>query len=243
MTGGYLEWQVRARLVLPIIAFREYIFRDVLPHFDNLDQKSEDVGSKHYESLVSQPATEDFDGDLSSFAEDAQDRALGWYEMMRSLRQTMINLLAAGLFHLIEQQLCMLCRDAGFLVGPPKETALREVAKWYKSNLRFDLQRLPSWNLIDELRLVANTVKHAEGRSSSELKVRRPELFCDPAFASMASVLTEVDDYYDKKIISAPLAGDDLFVSGAILKMYAEGAEVFFGEIAEHFAAHEDDSY
>jgi hypothetical protein len=33
-------------------------------------------------------------------AENAQDQAMGWYEIMRSLRQTMLNLLSADLFHL-----------------------------------------------------------------------------------------------------------------------------------------------
>ncbi len=32
--------------------------------------------------------------------------------MMKSLRQTMLNLLAAGLFHLTEQQLAQLSNDA-----------------------------------------------------------------------------------------------------------------------------------
>jgi hypothetical protein len=31
MNGGYLEMQINGRIVGPIIAFREYIFRDVLP--------------------------------------------------------------------------------------------------------------------------------------------------------------------------------------------------------------------
>jgi hypothetical protein len=71
------------------------------------------------ERAISQLADEDFEGELSAFPEDAHDHALGWYEMMRSLRQTMLNLLAAGLFHLIEQQLAALGHDGRFRSGPP----------------------------------------------------------------------------------------------------------------------------
>lgn len=114
MTGGYLASQVRQRLIRPILAFREYIFGHILLHFENLDRRAEQIGDEYYNRAASQPADEDFDGDLSGFLEDAHDHALGWYEMMRSLRQTMLNLLAAGLFHLTEQQLAGLSQDAGF---------------------------------------------------------------------------------------------------------------------------------
>jgi hypothetical protein len=66
MTGGYLASQVRQRAIRPILAFREYIFRDVVPHFSNLDQRADQVGNEYYERAVSQPADEGFDGDLLS---------------------------------------------------------------------------------------------------------------------------------------------------------------------------------
>jgi hypothetical protein len=242
MTGGYLDLQIRQRVIRPIIAFRDYIFRYVVPQFAKLDERAEQIGNDYYEEAVSQPAGEDFDGDLSGFAEDAHDHALGWYEMMRSLRQSMLNLLAAGLFHLIEQQLAELCCDAGFGIGPPRDTNLGVVAEWYQLNLRLDLHLLSSWTLIDELRLVANTTKHAEGKSSRDLRKLRPQLFCDPTFAKAFEGMG-IRDYFENRAISAPLAGEDLFVTEDLLKMYAECAELFFREIAGHFAAHEDEAY
>lgn len=241
MTGGYLDWQVR-RVIRPIIAFREYIFRDMVPQFSKLDERAEQIGNEYYARMVSEPAEEDFDGDLSGFAEDAHDQALSWYEMMRSLRQTMLNLLAAGLFHLAEQQLAALCYDAGFRAGPPSETKLDVVAKWYERNLRLDVRLLPAWALIDELRLLANTVKHAEGSSSSKLRALRPELFCDPALVKAHEGIG-IKDNVQNRTVYAPLAGEDLFVSEDLLKQYTEGVESFFIEIAEHFATHGDEYY
>jgi hypothetical protein len=137
MNGVYLALQLRQRVIQPILTFREYIFRDVLPHFANLNDRADQIGREHYEHAVSQPATEDFDGDLSTFAEDAYDHPRGWYQMMKSLCQTMLNLLAAGPFHLTEQQLAQLSNDAGFEGRKPKEAKLEELAKWYQSALRW----------------------------------------------------------------------------------------------------------
>ena len=242
MTGGYLALQVRQRAIQPILAFREYIFRDVVHHFSNLNQRADQVGNEYYESVISQPADEDFDGDLSGFAEDAHDHALSWYEMMRSLRQTMLNLLAAGLFHLTEQQLAVLGQDAAFENRQPKNTTLEEVVKWYKSTLRMDLRALSEWPLIDELRLVANTTKHAEGKSSGDLRKLRPDLFFDPILAGIFAG-SGIREYFVNRPISAPLAGEDLFVTEDALRQYAEGVEKFFREIAAQFDSREDEYY
>lgn len=115
MTGGYLEQQITGYIIGPIVAFRNYIFPNVLPAFGNLDKRAEGVASEYYRRVGSQPAYDDEDIDMASVAEAAQDQSISWYQMMVSLRQSMLNLLAAGLFHLTEQKLAMLCRDGGFI--------------------------------------------------------------------------------------------------------------------------------
>jgi hypothetical protein len=45
MQGSYLDWQVRHNVIRPIVAFRAYISRDLLPQFNNLDQRAEQVAS------------------------------------------------------------------------------------------------------------------------------------------------------------------------------------------------------
>lgn len=98
MTGGYLASQIRHGAVRPIAAFREYVFRDVLPNFGNLSERADRVENEYVSDRMTQPRDDDFAGDSADVASDAHDYALGWYEMMRSLRQTMLNLLAAGYF-------------------------------------------------------------------------------------------------------------------------------------------------
>src|ERR1700722_15655143 len=105
MNGNYIEMQVNSRIVGPIVAFREYIFRDVLPAFGNIDARANQVADDYFNRVGSLPANEYQSFDMSDVADAAQAHSLDWWEMMTSLRQTMLNLLAAGLFHLVEQQL------------------------------------------------------------------------------------------------------------------------------------------
>jgi hypothetical protein len=242
MTGGYLAIQVQQLVIPPIAAFRKYIFGELLPHFGDLDSKADRLANKYFEDEISRPADDDFDGDLSGFAEDAQDYGVGWYLMMRSLRQTMLNLLAAGLFHLTEQQLAQLGRDAGFQNREPKDTKLDEIVSWYESTFALKLRDLPNWSVIDELRLVANSAKHAEGKSSEKLRTIRPELFYDQEFAKRSEALG--DDFHEpKERIFAPLAGEDLFVTEEFLKQYADGVEAFCEEIMAYFDTHDKNHY
>jgi hypothetical protein len=99
--------QINGYIMGPMIAFREYVFRDVLPAFGNLDKRAEEVANEYFNRIGSQPAEEHCDIDMADVAEAAHNRSLSWYGMMTSLRQSMLNLLAAGLFHLAEQQLAV----------------------------------------------------------------------------------------------------------------------------------------
>ncbi|MBS1856119.1 MAG: hypothetical protein JST11_12190 [Acidobacteria bacterium] len=242
MYGHYLATKIESRLIGPITAFREYVFRDVLPAFGNLNERACQLASDYYHRAGSMQAGPD-DIDMSDVAEDAQEHAHDWYAMMVSLQQTMRNLLAAGLFHMAEQQLAMLCRDARFPVAPPHDTKLAVVNRWYKANLRLDLMTLPSWNILDELRLVANVVKHGAGASANELQSMRPELFRNPDLQVFYDKVGENTILLRRGEVVAPLAGEDLFVTEADLRRYAEGTERFFIEIADHLRSRPDECY
>jgi hypothetical protein len=68
MTGVYLASQIRQRRIRPIIAFREYIFRDVVPQFGRLNERADQIGNEYFDAAINQPVDEDCDGDLSGFA-------------------------------------------------------------------------------------------------------------------------------------------------------------------------------
>jgi hypothetical protein len=93
--------------------------------------------------------------------------------------QATLNLFSAGLFHVIEQQLAELTRDAA-IEKEVSDTKLEVVVDWYRKNCQLDLTQFSSWPVIEELRLVANTTKHAEGPSANQLRTKNPKLFQYP---------------------------------------------------------------
>lgn len=64
MNGHYLASRIR-QLSGPIIAFRKYLFRDVLPAFADLDARAERVAHDYYNRIGAQPAGE-YEIDISS---------------------------------------------------------------------------------------------------------------------------------------------------------------------------------
>lgn len=125
----------------------------------------------------------------------------------------------------------------------PKDTKLEEVKNWYALHFDLDLETLPSYGKIDELRLVANAVKHAEGPATKQLRQRRPELFSNPDYQEIYRDMEEHGLERTLGPVHSPLSGEEFFVSEKLLHEYAEAAESFFGEVANHFKAHSDDYY
>jgi hypothetical protein len=243
VTGGYLGRQIRLSAVRPIIVYREVIFREVLPAFANLSERANRVATEYFNRVGAEPPGEYESVDMADVAEAANAQGLAFCQAMAPVRQTMLNLLAAGLYHSVEQHLADSCRDASFTVGPPNDTKLSVVANWYHEHFILDLSTLPSWGLIDELRNVANTVKHAEGPAANRLRALRPELFRNPDYAAVDEEMRRNRIEPSQVPVFLPLAGTDLFVSEDLLRTYCQAAESFCEEIAAHFDAHDSDVY
>ena len=137
-------WRVRGGALQRIPAYGECILSDVMPTFSDLDERANKVAEDEFERLGSLPVGEDWDGDMASLAEDANDKGLLFYTTMTGIRQSFLNLFSAGLFHLIEQELADLCRDGAFTVDPPTDTKIGIVRQWYADHFDLDLSTLPS---------------------------------------------------------------------------------------------------
>ena len=201
--------------------------------FSDLEKKADEVADAAFQRYGDEPAGPDFDGDMSVFAERAEQKGQAFYETMYPLRQAALNLFTAGLFHLLEQQLASLCHDAAFDVPPPGDTKLAVVVKWYRDHFCLDLETLPEWAPIQELNYIANTVKHAEGPSAEKLRNVRPELFHHLPDSFLLAELP----------VRLPLAGDDLYVTDDLFREYSHAATQFFTTIAAYFETHRDDYF
>ena len=219
----------------PLFAFNEDLFRDVLRTFDNLDERANEKADEFFNKYPGNEYTDP--GDVADWA---NDHSLAWWETMVSLRQSMVNLLAAGLYHLIEQQLGALSRDCAY--ERVRDTNLDVVKTWYMTNLGIDLPSLEPWTKLHELRLVANSVKHAEGGSAKQLRGLRPDLFQNPAFAHIRAEMGA--RWLDRQeSLATPLAGEDLFVTEDDLRNYSAAAVALFEGIVEFCEARRDDRF
>lgn len=231
--GIYMAWRVRTFLLPPVETYGPCVLNDILPSFENLDKRADEIGEKEYERLGSLPAYNE--ADMDTLAERAHDKGVTFYQTMMGMRQATVNLFSAGLFHLVEQQLACLFDDAAFS-RKPTDTQLTYMQTFYRDHLRLELHRLHGWEKVDELRLLANTVKHAEGKSATQLRTRRPDLFEDAIAKTLPFKMPP-------QPIWQPLAGEGLYVSEEHFKEYADAAVAFFEALAQYFDDHRDETY
>jgi hypothetical protein len=171
--------------------------------FADIEGEAERRSRERVIELRSMPG--DDEGDPSADAEDAMDAGVAHLQELNALRQSILNLLPAGLSHLFEQQRAEYMRIAN-------ERGVEAVR----------LRTLPP--KIVELDLVANTVKHAEGNASAGLRDIRPDLF--------GQSLWMFDDR-----VTAPLAGEGLYVKEDDIRVYAEAVIALWREVATEHSA------
>ena len=234
--GLYIAYRIR-RMVLPFVrVYGQWVEDRIIPMSEQLQKMAEAVEQEAYDDLISQPVGEDYPGDGSDEAEAAHDIGLSFYEDISKMYQATLNLFSAGLFHVVEQQLADLTRD-GAIQKEASETPLKEVIEWYKKGFQLDLTQFSSWSVIDELRLVANSTKHAEGPASEQLRAKRPELFVYPALRKDGSNTFVVSP------LSLPLGGDGLYVTGDEFRRYHKTVLDLFEWLRKHFEDHGEEYY
>lgn len=195
----------------------------VLPQFADLDGEAERYVQAEYERLGQLPSSGDEPFDMGDLAEQANDSAITWYQTMCGVRQSLVNLHAVGLRHLFEQQLYDFVKHAR--LSERAAADFREDCKAVES-LGGQLTDFPSWPKLEELRLLSNSIKHAEGRSSVQLKEVRPELFVDPLVAGLPFVGCPGPTIQ-------PLAGEDVYLQEEHLEEYCSAISEFWISIGE----------
>lgn len=186
--------------------FDEMFSGTVFPPFADPDAQAERVAQDYWNERMSEPVGEDDDVDAGVIADQAHERSLAFYSTLAAMHTTVLNLFTAGLYHLFEQQCGSLLRDWTGASGSVQ--ALRD---WLRTELRIDTTGCPSWPRMNELRLVANVVKHAEGDSERELRQLNPIYFREPLirqpeFADIPSPVFP---------LGAPLTGELIFITKA----------------------------
>jgi hypothetical protein len=230
--GGFWAHHIRSVFVREIRAFERAVVERMLPAFNGLEQEADALADSEYERLGSLPARDDID--MADLAEMAQDAGLSHYEELTGVRQAILNLCAAALFHIVEQQLLLFHRRQ---VLHPSEEYDSSLFSWKTIHERFSeagvsLKGLRSWPSLHELECVANVVKHGDGRSADELRKIRPEVMIPEVLRGENGILGGPTPY-----VRTPLTGDSVHVTVDDFRRYAQIASGFWDEVADAIAA------
>jgi hypothetical protein len=196
-----------------------------LPTLGTIEDEASALQEKAYQDLCEMLC--DGNGDPSEFADAAQDLALEFYSGMTSVRQAVLNAYAPILYHTWEQQLLTFHRRE---ILHPQEENDKRFMRWDVLIERLGqcgivLEVLRSWATIDELRIVANAVKHADGTSADVLRERFPRYFDDPDLVEGITLRIGT-----KPRVYLPLSGDDIYLRLENLRRFVEALVEFWSE-------------
>ena len=193
----------------------------IYPPFADLERAAADQAQPEHEEWVQRRYPNPEDHDQGAAADHFNALSQRIYDDLFAMQTTLLNLFTAGLYHSFEQQMAAMCLHAG---GSASATPRPTFETWAKASLGVDVTTSGGWPQILELGLVANVVKHAEGRSEQKLREIRPDVFQhplmrDPAYASIPPAQLPT---------RAPLAGEDLYLIKADFDRYADAVSSFW---------------
>ena len=226
------RWMYVGPFLRTVEYFERTLNQKVLPSFDSISHEAEQVETEAFERLGKSVDPEWYDP--ADYFEAARDEGIDFYIMANGMKQGITNLFTAGLFHLFEQWFLKIYRQELVSFREEPKPNLLKLAIALDRLLRgngIDIQTFSSWRTVDELRLVANTIKHADGASCKELKKLRPDLFVSPLTKDEG---VEIDLVVRREVFH-PLAGEDLYVSADEFGKYAEAVKHFADELAKAF--------
>lgn len=241
LDGGFWGPYFRRNYIPELEALRDAIFERVLPAFEGLEAESDAIAQAEWNRFMAMPS--DGEDDPGIYAEVAQDAGMTHYQRLTSVRQTMLNMSAVTLRHLLDQQMIEFHKRQVLGMSEERDRTLHKdiVFRDRLRNAGLDVEALPSWGRIVELRLVANVVKHGEGdfkptkdTDFDKLAVLRPDLFTPPDIRG-----TEMEAMFSRRPhLDRPAGGEDLYVDDAELRRYFDAAISFWHELASSIEAH-----
>lgn len=207
-------------------AIVEALENRMLPAFAVIEEEAEAVSGEAWGVLMSAPATGD--EDPADFAEVAEQAGVSHYMLLDGVRQGMLNLFAAALYHVFEQQIMLFLRKEVLHPREENNPKLFQMSKFLKrmKAAGIDITTFSSWAKVEELRLVTNTVKHAEGSATQRLHQMRPDLFENPHTTKFGFSLGN-----SVPRVFLPLAGEDLYVSLVDVQQYRDSLFQFWEEL------------
>jgi hypothetical protein len=224
---GFWKEYIRSQFIKQIELLTESIQNRLIPTFDTIEKEAEDLSEKEWDRLCSSCYSPDIDP--ANLAEKAQEAGIDYFMTLSGIKQTLLNITATALYHLFEQQIIFFLRREVLHPSQENDIDLMKVSVFKEQLLAngIDISSFRSWNKIEELRVVSNSVKHAEGASVSKLRKLRPDMFKHPTLRNQP----EMDLMHSTVCrVYLPMAGDDIFVLQDDLLDYKNALVGFWNE-------------
>lgn len=236
INGKWVANYIQAMIIPDFDGFSQVVIKRLLPTFDTFGVEALKHGEECFRGKAAglDPLDSDQYEAAAYFADKAMDETFAFADMLVAMYFASVGLYSVGLFHLFEQHFTDLPLEILGAHTYSKEIKLKEVRNWLKADVSIDVTAFTSWSTIDELRIVANTIKHAEGGSATILRSRRPDLFVHPA--EREGSISPATPF--KSRIRKPLFGEDLYLTTDDFSRYSEGVISFWFELADAMAKH-----
>jgi hypothetical protein len=241
------RWLYTSDFIRTIDYYAKSLSEKILPSFkdDEISEEANKIEEETYNRLGSFQDPEWYDP--AADIDQARDAGVAFYMMAEGIKQGMINMFTAGLHHLFEQQLIQFHRhqllwefrwpvydlptmEKKELKKIEKLLSVKKAQERLLKGYNIDISAFACWDKLEELRLVANTVKHADGESCTLLRKIRPDLFIHPDING-PSHFRLTDAMYLP--VYQPLAGEGMYIPLEEFNKYVEATKRFWEELAQ----------
>jgi len=162
-----------------IEAFKKFFNDKLFSNFDNIEDDAEKFVQEYNNELSSMPS----DGSIDMFdiAERVQDKGIIFYSELKLVKYQFEAISISSLYHIWEQQ------TRKYLYDEMRHVCKLNFSEFCKGGItdikklfsfhNLNLTKLQCWELIDELRLLCNVIKHGDGNSAKQLLKKNSNLF------------------------------------------------------------------
>lgn len=227
-----LDDRFRKNLQQPYeLYFQTYTDR-ISPVFDNIDQEAEEVAKDAYNKMMMSVGYENCDP--SDYADDAWQFGINYYENVALMRYNTKLMWISTMYQFWEQQVRkFLYKEMtrnGHKAYDKKQKEIEyknfctNIGKIKEFFLKFnvDVTILSCWDKVNELRILANVIKHGKGNASEELLKIRPDIFDSSYFS------TNLLDLYQTTLNDMVIN-----ISNQDFETYANALIDFWGELPD----------
>lgn len=151
--------------------------------FESIDEEANKASQAYWDSAMSLPAYEHEYRDMGDFADGAMDAGIEVFENLSFVREQLIQISIAGLYHLWERTFKQFLIK-GLKYYQYEDNVFKNIEKFSFLDIvdslqqfDFDPSQQPYYRKLNELRLVANVVKHGTGKAFDDLTKTSPKLF------------------------------------------------------------------